>query len=245
MTESVEKKKVPMGACALCGQHVNKNQMTKHLATCVIEHDAREREKKKQPRDATYFHLVVEGRSVPGYWLHVEARSNARLSALDQFLRDIWLECCGHLSQFKIDDTYYISDYDALEDEDDTLSMNRAMNTVLEAGDKFTHEYDFGTTTMLTLRVLSEHTGLNRRASVRLLARNDPLDHRCAVCGKPATVVCPFCIYTEEPAWYCDDEACREKHECEDSEDAWLPVANSPRVGMCGYTGNPVEYLDE
>lgn len=36
------------------------------------------------------------------YWLGVEAKASARLRHLDQFLRRIWLECCGHLSKFEI-----------------------------------------------------------------------------------------------------------------------------------------------
>ncbi len=231
-------KKLPsVGTCALCNSVVPKRSMTKHLETCVIEHDARERVQKKQPRDAALFHLLVEGRGMPEYWLHVEVRAIARLSALDQFLRGIWLECCGHLSQFKIGETYYISHNDPYEDAGDTFSQTRPLNKVIGPGSRFTHEYDFGTTTELTLRVLSERVGLNQRAAVRLLARNNPLDWRCAVCGKPATQVCSMCIYTESAAWYCDDVDCQAEHQCVDPGEYWLPVSNSPRVGMCGYTG--------
>lgn len=36
----------------------------------------------------------------PIYWLHVTARREAKLAELDRLLRDVWLECCGHLSEF-------------------------------------------------------------------------------------------------------------------------------------------------
>jgi len=35
------------------------------------------------------FHIVVEGRFLPRYWLHLEAAANATLEDLDDFLRDI------------------------------------------------------------------------------------------------------------------------------------------------------------
>ena len=34
------------------------------------------------------------------YWLIIECKENTLLQELDQFLRDIWLECCGHMSIF-------------------------------------------------------------------------------------------------------------------------------------------------
>ena len=37
----------------------------------------------------------------------------------------------------------------------------------------------------------------------------------------------------EGEGWVCDE--CAPKHKC--GEDMLLPVVNSPRVGMCGYTG--------
>ena len=43
-------------------------------------------------------HLQVEGRYLPMYWMHLAVNASATLETLDQFLRAIWLECCGHLS---------------------------------------------------------------------------------------------------------------------------------------------------
>ncbi|MDI6903856.1 MAG: hypothetical protein QMC77_09015, partial [Methanocellales archaeon] len=54
----------------------------------------------------------------------------------------------------------------------------------------------------------------------------------CESCGKTATRVCTQCVWSGE-GWLCDE--CAGKHEC--GEDMLLPVVNSPRVGMCGYTG--------
>ena len=66
---------------------------------------------------------------------------------------------------------------------------------------------------------------------IELLARNNMPDFRCK-CGKPATDVCTECLW-EGNGFLC--EKCAKSHEC--GEDMLLPVVNSPRMGMCGYTG--------
>ena len=53
------------------------------------------------------FHLVAQGTYAPADWMHLEIPVEATLRDLDQFLRDIWLECCGHLSAFTIGSTQY------------------------------------------------------------------------------------------------------------------------------------------
>jgi hypothetical protein len=110
--------------------------------------------------------------------------------------------------------------------------MDVALGEVLSPRMKFYHEYDFGTTTELTLRVVSERKGEFKGKSIQVLARNDPLTIICGSCRKIATQVCSQCIWSGE-GWLCDE--CAPKHEC--GEDMLLPVVNSPRVGMCGYTG--------
>jgi hypothetical protein len=177
-------------------------------------------------RKTKVFHLVVEGRYLPEYWMHLEVPTNATLEDLDGFLRDIWLECCGHLSAFTIEGETYISRPVEVADQD----MDVALSKVLSPGMKFYHEYDFGTTTELTLRVVSEREG--EIGDIQLLARNEPPSIKCELCGKIATQVCSECIWSGE-GWLC--EGCAPEHEC--GEEMLLPVVNSPRVGMCGYTG--------
>jgi hypothetical protein len=181
--------------------------------------------------------MVAEGGGRPGYWLHLEASADATLADLDSFLRDIWLECCGHLSLFNIGGQTYTQTSDAPDfmwaGEFDDESMDVELRKVLGPGIKFSHEYDFGTTTYLTLKVVSEREGDVKGKSVRLLAQNNPPLIKCRSCGNRATYVCGQCIYSSDTAWVCD--ACAPDHEC--GEDMLLPVVNSPRVGMCGYTG--------
>lgn len=94
------------------------------------------------------------------------------------------------------------------------------------------YEYDFGTATELKLKVISEQQASAKGSTIPVLARNVPPVILCEECGKPATEVCSQCIF-EGRGWLCDD--CVVEHECE--KEMLLPVVNSPRVGMCAYTG--------
>jgi len=168
--------------------------------------------------------------------MHLEAPADATLDDLDGFLRDTWLECCGHLSAFEIGRRQYLPE-EAAEGGGDE-SMDVPLGDVLKPGTKFGYQYDFGSTTALALRVVSEYDGAPpgpKEEPVRVLARNDPPEIRCGKCGRPAVLVCPECMYDKE-GWLC--KACAKKHEdeCEGAE-MMLPVVNSPRVGVCGYCG--------
>jgi hypothetical protein len=112
-------------------------------------------------------------------------------------------------------------------------SMNARVSSVLARGGRFNCEYDFGSTTYLTLKVLATRSGVIGRPAARLLARNEPPVWRCARCDLPATLICPFCLYEGNP--FCCARHARE-HAC-DGEESFLPVVNSPRMGICGYTG--------
>lgn len=211
------------GKCGFCKNTFSKGGMTKHLASCEQRRAGSETSSGKQKMQKTkLFHLVVTGHDSPEYWMHLEAPAEAALKDLDRFLRNIWLECCGHLSAFTIEGQTY--------DEDG--GMDVTLGKILSPGMKFYHEYDFGSTTELVLKVVSERDGQVSDESILLMSRNDPLLIMCASCGKPAKQVCIECHWDGE-GWLCSK--CAKKHEC--GEDMLLPVVNSPRVGVCGYTG--------
>jgi len=219
------------GVCSFCGKTFSKAAMSKHLDSCWQRKAASAAALGPKTK---YFHLVVEGRYLPEYWMHLQVRADAQLRKLDDFLRGIWLECCGHLSAFTIEDQRYVSEVikHPLFNLEPEKGMGIKIRTVLKPKTKFTYEYDFGTTTELNLRVISERTDQSGKEPVHLMARNTPPPITCNVCKKPATQVCAQCIWEGE-GWLCD--ACARKHKC--GEEMLLPVVNSPRVGMCGYTG--------
>jgi hypothetical protein len=103
----------------------------------------------------------------------------------------------------------------------------------LPGGVKFTHEYDFGTTTETLITTMNIIYRPKQRKAVRLLARNVPPEFLCSQCGNPAAMICIERMYNEEDPFFCKE--CYEKYESE--YDSMLPVVNSPRMGECGYEG--------
>jgi hypothetical protein len=101
-----------------------------------------------------------------------------------------------------------------------------------EAGSIFTYEYDYGSTTALRIELVGRRHAPARRDAVRLLARNDAPLWKCSTCGKPATSVCAYCFPTDQ-IFMCKTHT--KRHGCE--ENIFMPVVNSPRMGVCAYVG--------
>jgi len=206
------------GTCMLCNSTFDKSAMTKHLQSCMEKSQIEEKSKGQSQTPQKFFNLLVEGRYLPEYWMHLKVLSSASFRVLDSFLRKTWLECCGHMSAFSIGR--------------DEISISRRLQDILHPKMKLIHEYDFGSTTELLLTVISEFKADMRTKKVEILARNDPPQIKCSHCDNLATRICTECIY-EDAGWLCDD--CAEGHKC--GEDMLLPVVNSPRTGVCGYVG--------
>ncbi len=222
-----EKNQQSVGQCMICRKTVSKGQMTRHTKKCI------EQNTKNDGQSITLFHLIIEGKYLPMYWLHVEIPGAMTLADLDSFLRDIWLECCGHLSCFTIDEQCY-----SVCPAEDMLfgprekNMNKKIYNILRQGTKFQHEYDYGSTTDLKLRVVDIRKREVKKPEVTLLARNEPPELMCAKCGKPATQIRATGWGMDLNALYCND--------CignDDEEEMFLPLVNSPRTGVCGYCG--------
>ena len=231
---------------------LGKRQMTNHLKACWERHPIAGRGK----ATTRWFHLVVEARYAPEYWLHLQAPANCTFGALDSLLRALWLECCGHLSAFEfpvkrrrprrgapLDFGAMLQELvgegqkslDDDEDSDDAV-MGERLGSKLKPGVVFSHQYDFGSTTHLALRVAGEHPAPALPGGLKLLARNEPPASLCSVCAKPATQLCLQCV-EEGAGELCD--ACAGRHDC--GEEMLVPLINSPRTGVCGYCGPSVE----
>lgn len=210
-----------LGRCVLCRDSVAPAKAAAHLRGCMPQ-GAEER-----------IHLQIASSEFPEYWLQALIRADATLEHLDEFLRGIWLECCGHLSAFDIGSVRYERAHDTWEREygPTPKSMRTRVVDATGSAGRFTHEYDFGSTTHLTLEVLGRLAAEPRKATVLLGIRNNPPVNVCA-CRKPATHVCTECMWSG-PSLFC--VACLPDHEC--GEEMALPLVNSPRVGVCGYTG--------
>ena len=222
------------GTCALCGKRTTKAGMSRHLKGCLAEHEP------SRGKAARVFRLRIEDAYSPIFWMDVEMRANSTLEELDDFLRGEWLECCGHLSDFDIDGinytvttSYDMGPFSVFADPTDR-TMNVELGEILSKGSRFQHTYDFGTSTELKLRVVDERQGRIGGESVRHLSQNEAPVWECEVCGENASWICTFCMYERENPFYCEHHA--EDHDCDEPE-MLLPVVNSPRMGMCGYTG--------
>ena len=213
------------GRCYYCDGLFSKAGMSRHLSSC--EKRKAFVEAKRGARES-YYHVTVEGS--PDYWMHLKVLQEADLDELDQFLRAAWVECCGHLSAFTIGDTTYSSYSDSEFEEN---GMDFPLYEVVFVGTRFAYEYDFGTTTDLFLKVVGEMEEVSKSEPIQIMARNEAPRYQCSVCKAEATQVCTQCIY-DDAGWLCD--RCAQKHEC--GEDMLLPVVNSPRIGVCGYTGS-------
>lgn len=207
----------PKATCLICKSKYSESGMTRHLQSCLAKSQEKQKGETKRQR---FFHILVQGYSFPEYWLHLKVLKNARLEDLDQFLRQIWLECCGHMSAFSFNH--------------EEVPMGKKLKDVFQPGIELFYEYDFGSTTELLIRVIAEYEGtIEKGGTIEVLARNEPPEIICDECGKHSAVqICTECLW-DEGGWLC--QKCAEQHSCD--EDMMLPVVNSPRTGVCGYAG--------
>ena len=212
------------GKCFFCEKEYTKSGMSKHLKACKARKDALDKAKGKK-KEISLHHLVVTDAYSKDYWLHLEMNGDAVLEVLDRYLRAIWLECCGHLSDF-------------LEPvgRGDELSMDEKIDDVFSPGRKLKHIYDWGTSSETMIECVDVRRGLPMtKHAIFLMSRNAMPEEKCAECDKPATLYCTGCL-AEEGEWtpLCEKHA--KSHECmEDYEPG--TIYNSPRMGMCGYDG--------
>jgi Plasmid pRiA4b ORF-3-like protein len=233
-------RQISKGRCTFCHRELSKASMSRHLQSCEQRAAMQgKRESHQQVGKSKVLHLVVEGYRFPMYWMHLQVAVDTPLATLDHFLRDTWLECCGHLSVFRIDGlNYYVdADQDAYWWDMRRKNMQVKLEEVLRPGQTCSYEYDFGSTTELLVKVISEYEVEMKGKAIQIIARNSLPIVPCDVCGEPATSLCTQCIY-EDKGCLCD--ACARSHAC--GEEMLLPLVNSPRAGVCGYTGQDPAY---
>lgn len=218
------RRKQTRGTCAFCGREMTRGGFSRHLPACPGRIKAISEADRKAGAEETLIHLQVRDAWAGNFWLHLEMRGSATLSDLDGYLRAIWLECCGHLSQFS---------FGGWSGEE--IPMGTRAERVFQPGVELTHIYDFGTSSETLIKVVRRRSG--KPFSVHpivLMARNNPPQFTCMECDRPASWLCMECVYDDKPGTLCDEHA--EDHPCEEYG-GLFPLVNSPRVGMCGYTG--------
>ena len=228
------------GVCSYCEKPLTRNGMAKHLQDCP-QRLSRIRQSNERGLREKQYHLQVQDAYGLGYWLQLEMRGRATLADLDWYLRVIWLECCGHLSDFTIRGQRYTQLTPGLFDFGmEKESMDIKVDRVLKTGLEFDYEYDFGSSTNLTIKVIGQRTGVaTTKNPVALMARNNFEPPPCDECGKPALLMCLDCYYTQQPeverGFACKEHA--GAHEEHDEHGGPMGFFNSPRSGVCGYDG--------
>jgi hypothetical protein len=190
------------GYCFICGKTGSKVVIKNHVL------------KDHNNGDEQCYLIRAEGAYRKTYWLLFTVPLDATFDSVDRFLRQIWCECCHHLSSF----TQGRYKFD-MEQKISTLGI----------GETVLYQYDFGSTTEIVLTVVSGILRPYQEEEVCLLARNVPPREKCDKCGSPAAFIDAW----EEGEYLCEN--CAENVE---DEDALLPLVNSPRSGVCGYCGD-------
>ena len=202
------------GQCKFCKQDFTKKQIIAHLDNCP--------ERKKDP-NLKNLRLRVIDAYIKNFWLIVEVDKQTKFKDLDNLIRDVWVECCGHLSLF--------GDYG------NQIGKRGIIMETLNPGDSINYIYDFGTSTELVIEALGySNCQLSNKKKIELVARNYLPPSNCQKCGQQASYVCVFCSEDGEPVLACD--TCAKKYHNEENEKEehyLLPLANSPRSGVCGY----------
>ena len=253
----MQEKQKSEGKCFFCGKTFAKTGINRHLVTHL-------KAKIEPGKQGKSFFVKVETNKRWGsspYFLSLWVDGEAKMKDIDFFLRAIWLECCGHMSAFrhpkvksswaKMFDTRDAYDYfekgniakyeKIMEETEDDIPMSRKAKNTLYGGLVLEYEYDFGSSTELTITVIDEYP-IKADEKIVLLSRNEPLEIMCSICKKvPATQICSACMYKEE-SMFCDKCAKNHAKQCADFADyASRPVVNSPRMAVCGYEGGSID----
>jgi hypothetical protein len=243
------------GKCLFCGKTFAKSLINSHLATHLKAKAA-----KGDPGKSFLVKVEPDKKLVSNpYFLSLWIDSETDMETLDGFLRNIWMDCCEHESEFKdltikgdsdIQSTInklimdgkleellqIISHYEA----ERKVTMFDIAEQIFRKGRILDYNYDFEDTTTLVITVFEEYP-VKADSEIVLLSRNEPLAIMCSDCGKmPATLICT--AYNCVDALFC--EKCAEKHgkTCSDfDDDAARAVVNSPRMGKCVYIGGSID----
>lgn len=219
------KSKQTKGKCAFCGKEFAKSGMAKHLDACPDFDNRVKKSNEISDKNQTVYRLSVQGIHSKEYWLYLDINASAKMQELDRYLRAIWLECCGHMSAFR-----HKGDFQS------EIGMASVCSRIFGSVQSIVHEYDFGSTTHLTITCLGERVGVPlTKHPIALLARNDPPEAVCSECEENADYIYPdWDSYDSEPKYFC--QACFEEQDS-GAQEMSLEVVNSPRMGVCGYNG--------
>ena len=205
------------GSCFVCKEKISGDVIEEHLTSCLPS--------LQWPNgDEPSFLIQIVSKYNKKFWLTILASPEATLKDLDFFIRDVWVECCGHLSHFEIGRVYFSSDG---VDED----MYVYIKDVLQPGDECLYKYDFGSATLLRVTVLRTIPVLPQDRHIVLLGQNSRAHHVCTICKEEADYAYKR-NRTTKTQYFCS--SCLESNGIDDEYCSYL--TNSPRAGVCNCT---------
>ena len=96
------------------------------------------------------------------YHIYVIAGTKCKFLDIDKFLKDIWCECCGHMSEYHI-------------------SKKTSLNKYGE-NDIFIYEYDMGDTTTVYIEIKKILEGKSNNNKIKLVHQNEKPKILCIKC---------------------------------------------------------------
>lgn len=206
------------GKCYYCNKELTERTIKRHMKNCDEMKKKIEELSNEDKKQRNQFMIAIKSKYDKNeYCIYLSIDENLSLLHIDQFLRDVWLECCGHLSAFKIKGKIY-QDY----------SMDTRIKDILVVNEKFEYEYDFGSTTELILEVVDIIEVPTSFSQIEIIARNNEVTHYCEICNAEAEY-----FNYENDRWEC--KKCIDKN---NDMIAKFDYCNSPRDGVCGYNGH-------
>lgn len=206
------------GKCYYCNKELTERTIKRHMKSCSIMKNRIEESIAKNGKLRKQFIIAIKPRYEKNeYCIYLSIDGTLGLVHIDQFIKDVWVECCGHLSAFVIKKKFY-------QDNE----MNIRLNEILSIGEKFQYEYDFGSTTYLELEVVDIIDVSKDFTQIEIIARNNEVINQCEACGAEAKY-----FHYEEDKWLCKN--CIDEGNDMISE---FNYCNSPRDGVCGYEGH-------
>ncbi len=258
------KRRVSYGKCFFCGRSVSRQGMNRHLAACKARKTAIAEESGAKER---LFHILVDAPYATEYWLHIEIPARATLRDLDRFLRAIWVECCHHMSQFIVGNTYYLSTRgqelinEEEEDEEEALVVEEIgpedqqvlwdslLDIFMGMEGDWPEEKSMDVPLAQVVGVgttfgYEYDMGTTTALCLKVVGEREGVapPEGVRVLARNYAPFIPCVICGERAAWievWENYEPLCDRHARE--RDKWLerflPVVNSPRMGECGYEG--------
>ncbi|WP_297632333.1 SEC-C metal-binding domain-containing protein [uncultured Clostridium sp.] len=159
------------GKCYFCGKDVTNRTAKRHAKTCSVFQEKNEEGIKLSKSLKERFIIKINDKETKKFTLYIVMDSYLKLRELDNFIRDIWVECCNHLSLFKINGERYFSNTEINDGENQEYRLEE----IFDIGDKFDYEYDFGTTTYLEGEIIDKIKSGDNAPQIEIIIRNNKI----------------------------------------------------------------------